>query len=117
MKNQLKDDSAEKDLNMLTEKFIEEQKDLIALNEQLLELRCEELELMLQVVDEIISPKQRHQVELQLENTKVLLLQIQTFNRTIQDSEMNKTSRSKEALQIISDHMDQLLEKCKEQDK
>lgn len=115
VKNRPKDDFAEKDLNMLNQKYIEEQKDLIALNEQLLELRCEELELMLQVVDEIISPKQKQQVELQLENTQVLLLQIQTFNQTIQDSEMNKTSRSKDALKIISDYMDDLLGKCKEQ--
>lgn len=113
MKSRPKDDCTDKEMQAQTEKYIQDQRDQIELTEKLLELRCEELELMLKIVDEIVSDKQKQQVQLQLENTKLMLMQIQVFNRTIQDSEMNKTSRSKEALNIISSHLDELLEKCK----
>lgn len=112
-KSHPKDDCTDKEMQAQTEKYIQDQREQIELTEKLLELRCEELELMLKIVDEIVSDKQKQQVQLQLENTKLMLMQIQVFNRTIQDSEMNKTSRSKEALNIISSHLDELLEKCK----
>jgi hypothetical protein len=86
---------------------------LIAITERLLIKKCEELQLMLEVTEEVVSPNYKKQVELLLQKSKIQLLQIKIFNHTIQKSEISKTIQSKEALEQVSLFLDSMLEDIK----
>lgn len=86
---------------------------MIAITERLLIKKCEELQLMLEVTEEVVSPNYKKQVELLLQKSKIQLLQIKIFNHTIQKSEISKTIQSKEALEQVSLFLDSMLEDIK----
>lgn len=98
-------------------KFIELQEKNIALTETLQDLKHQELELMKEVAEVIVSPAQKKTVQIILDEVKVTLLQVTVTNQIIKESEMKKTTHAKKAVTEVSGYIDELLEKKEESDK
>lgn len=99
------------DLAKAQQKFAELQKENIAFTETLADLKHQELELMKEVAEVLVSSTQKRQVEKILEEAKIVLLQVKVTNQVIKESEMTKTSFVKKAMAEVSTHIDELLQK------
>jgi hypothetical protein len=91
------------------EKFIELQKENIAFTETLVDLKQQELELMKEVAEVLVSPTQKRVVEKILGEAKIAMLQASFTNQVIKESEMAKTSHVKKAITEVSGYIDELL--------
>lgn len=93
------------------EKFIEIQKENIAKIEQLVELKKQELELLKEVAEQIVSSTQLKQVKGILEEAKIVLLKTDNLNQIIVESETNKSRNARKAITEISGYIDILQKK------
>lgn len=105
------------ELSKVQEKFIELQKENIALTETFASLKQQELELMKEVAEVLVSSTQKRQVEKILDEAKIALLQAKFTNQVIKESEMAKTSHVKKAIAEVSGYIDELLLKKEESGK
>lgn len=99
------------ELKKAQEKFIQLQKENIAQTEALADLKQQELQLMKQVADVLVSPTQKLLVEKILQEAKIAQLQVCFTNQVIKESEMGKTSHVKKAVTEVSGYIDELLQK------
>jgi hypothetical protein len=99
------------DLAKEQEKFIQLQKENIELTEALSGLKHQELELMKEVADALVSPTQTRVVKNILDEAKIALLQVSFTNQNIKESEMTKTSHVKKAIAEVSGYIDELSHK------
>jgi uncharacterized protein YecE (DUF72 family) len=78
--------------------------------EKLAELKLQELELMKEIVEVIVSPAQINHVKGILDEANIVYLRICSMNQLIKESEMTRTRYSKAAFTEISGYIDELLQ-------
>lgn len=92
------------------EKMVELQTEIIAMTETLAEMKLQELELMKEVAEVIVSPTQTKIVQGILDEARIVQLQTSSLNQVLKESEMTRTTHSKKAITEISGYIDELLE-------
>jgi len=97
------------ELEKIQENFIRRTKQNIELTEKLAELKNQELELLKDIADILVSPSQIQQAQGILEEARIVQLQSSCLNGLIIDAEMEKTN-FKEALSEVSSCIDEALQ-------
>lgn len=90
-------------------RFVELQKENIEKTVALAELKRQELDLMKECADALVSSTQKDRVQAILDDAKIMNLKISNLNQVCQASENDKTSQAKKAFREISGYVDDLL--------
>lgn len=98
-----------KELLKEQKRLIELQKENITKTETLSSLKLQELELLKECANALVSSSQKDQVQGILDDAKIVNLKIANLIQVCQDSENERTSQARKAFGEISRYVDDLL--------
>lgn len=98
-----------KELLKEQKRLIELQKENITKTETLSSLKLQELELLKECANVLVSSSQKDQVQGILDDAKIVNLKIANLIQVCQDSENERTSQARKAFGEISRYVDDLL--------
>lgn len=98
------------DLQKIEQEFKKLTDDNKAAAEKLVELKQQELELMKEVADALVSPAQKNLVKGLLDDSKIAMMQLNALECIIGDRDATRTTHSQKAFKEIIAHIDEQLQ-------
>lgn len=103
-------DALNKDVEETQQEFKKLVVDNTTAAEKLAELKRQELELMKEVADALVSPAQKNLVKAVLDDSKIAMMQLNALENIIGDSDSTRTTHSQKAFKEIIGHIDEQLQ-------
>lgn len=86
-------------------RLIEIQTEIIIMTEQHADLKLEELELMKEVAENLVSPAQKNIVQGILDDVRIVQLKTSSFNQVIIETETSTTRHAKKAIAEVASYI------------